>query len=253
MIPTWASFLAFLFHGLLRSQTSQGSSSSSTPSASASPLSSRGITSHKPSSTACASPSFLRRAHWDRTLDFAFRDASPYNSVVMGSPDLARTGTAKQERQNATMRHKIGRTRRLAYCFSKRFENHVASVALGYVWYNVGWIVKGLRMTPAMAVGATDHLWTIEEFHDAITEAAKEPVSKPEKRAAGAPDARMDLPRVAERAGLPARAPRRRRGPRDACGAPAHRPGRCARCGGTRAALRRERPRGPLLLDRSEA
>lgn len=103
-------------------------------------------------------------------------------SVVFGSPDLARTSTAKQERQNATMRHKIGRTRRLVYCFSKRFENHVAAVALGYVWYNLGWIVKGLRMTPGMAVGATDHLWTIDEFHDAVTEAAKAPQSKPEKK-----------------------------------------------------------------------
>ena len=104
-------------------------------------------------------------------------------TVVFGSPDLARTSTAHNERQNGTMRHKIGRTRRLVYCFSKRFDHHVAAVALGYVWYNLGWIVKGLRMTPAMAVGATEHLWTIEEFHDAITELAKgEPVAKPEKR-----------------------------------------------------------------------
>lgn len=80
------------------------------------------------------------------------------------------------------MRHKIGRTRRLCYAFSKKYDHHVAAVALGYVWYNLGWIVKGLRMTPAMAVGATDRLWTIEEFHDAITEAAREPEAKPEKR-----------------------------------------------------------------------
>lgn len=79
--------------------------------------------------------------------------------------------------------HKIGRTRRLVYCFSKRFDHHVAAVALGYVWYNLGWIVKGLRMTPGMAVGATEHLWTIEEFHDVITDLARgEPVAKPEKQ-----------------------------------------------------------------------
>jgi len=101
---------------------------------------------------------------------------------VFGTPDLARTSTAYQERNNGTMRHKIGRTRRLVYCFSKRFENHVASVALGYVWYNLGCIVRTLRVTPAMACGATDHLWTIEEFHDAITAAAQEPEAKPEKR-----------------------------------------------------------------------
>jgi IS1 family transposase len=103
-------------------------------------------------------------------------------TVVFGSPDLDRCGTAHMERQNGTMRHKIGRTRRLAYCFSKRFENHVAAVALGYVWYNVGWIVKGLRMTPAMAVGALDRLITIDEFHDLITEAARVPQDKPVKQ-----------------------------------------------------------------------
>lgn len=68
---------------------------------------------------------------------------------VFGSPDLARTSTAHNERNSGTMWHKIGRTRRLVYCFSKRFENHVASSAWGYVWYNLGWIVKGLRVTPA--------------------------------------------------------------------------------------------------------
>ncbi len=102
--------------------------------------------------------------------------------TVYGAPNMDKVSTAHQERQNGTMRHKIGRTRRLCYAFSKKYDHHVAAVALGYVWYNLGWIVKGLRMTPAMAVGATDRLWTIEEFHDAITEAAREPEAKPEKK-----------------------------------------------------------------------
>ena len=137
-------------------------------------------------------------------------------TVVFGTPDLARTNTAKQERQNGTMRHKIGRTRRLAYCFSKRFDHHVAAVALGYVWYNVGWIVKGLRMTPAMAVGATDRLWTIEEFHDAITALVDAPEAKPEKKplahrtpattARPLPDGRGFL-RVVQGGGSPSPAP----------------------------------------------
>lgn len=102
--------------------------------------------------------------------------------AVFGAPDLAKTSTAHIERNNLTMRHHVGRIRRLCLAFSKRFDHHCHAVALGYVWYNVGCIVKGLRMTPAMAVGATDRLWTIEEFHDAITELAKTGEAKPEKR-----------------------------------------------------------------------
>lgn len=102
--------------------------------------------------------------------------------TVYGSPDLDETSTAHVERQNCTMRHQIGRIRRLCLAFSKRFDRHCYAVNLGYVWYNVGWVVKGLRMTPAMAVGATDRLWSIEEFHDAITELATAPTSKPERK-----------------------------------------------------------------------
>ena len=112
------------------------------------------------------------------TAPKAPRDPSQAGAAVTAED----VSTALQERQNGTMRHKIGRTRRLCYGFSKRFDHHVAAVALGYVWYSLGWIAKGLRMTPAMAAGVTDRLWTIEEFHDAITEAAREPEAKPEKK-----------------------------------------------------------------------
>jgi IS1 family transposase len=102
--------------------------------------------------------------------------------TVYGSPDHDRTSTAHVERNNLTMRHHIGRIRRLCLAFSKRFDHHCHAVALGYVWYNVGCIVKGLRMSPAMAVGALDTLMTIEEFHDVITEMASEPIAKPVKQ-----------------------------------------------------------------------
>lgn len=101
--------------------------------------------------------------------------------AVFGAPDLSKTSTAHVERNNLTMRHHVGRIRRLCLAFSKRFDHHCHAVALGYVWYNLGTIVKGLRMTPGMAVGATDRLWTIEEFHDAITDLAKGEESKPVK------------------------------------------------------------------------
>ncbi|MFO0591440.1 MAG: transposase [Polyangiaceae bacterium] len=102
--------------------------------------------------------------------------------TVYGAPDLASASTAYIERQNATMRHKIGRTRRLVYAFSKRIENHIAAVALNMAWYNLGTIVRTLRVTPAIAAGVVDRVFTIEDFHDAIT-AEVEPVAKPEKKA----------------------------------------------------------------------
>ena len=71
--------------------------------------------------------------------------------TVYGAPDLDTASTAYIERQNGTMRHKIGRMRRLVYAFSKKVENHRAACALNYAWYNLGCIVRTLRVTPAMA------------------------------------------------------------------------------------------------------
>lgn len=39
-------------------------------------------------------------------------------------------------------------------------------------------ILRTTRVTPAMAAGVTDRVWTLEEFHDAIT-AETAPVEKP--------------------------------------------------------------------------
>lgn len=98
--------------------------------------------------------------------------------TVYGTPDLDTASTAYIERQNGTMRHRIGRMRRLCYAFSKKVENHRAACALNYAWYNLGTILRTTRVTPAMAAGVTDRVWTIEEFHDAIA-AEVLPVEKP--------------------------------------------------------------------------
>ncbi len=101
--------------------------------------------------------------------------------VIYGAPDLDRASTAYVERNNGTMRHTIGRMRRLCYAFSKRMRNHRASVALNYVHYNFCHIVKTLRVTPAMAAGITDHVWDIEEFFGGVISApaAEPPEAKP--------------------------------------------------------------------------
>jgi hypothetical protein len=67
------------------------------------------------------------------------------------------------------MRHLLV-TRGRAYCdhgpnaFSKKLGNHALSVALHYMHYNFCRIHKTLRITPAMAAGVTDKLWSISDI-----------------------------------------------------------------------------------------
>ena len=53
---------------------------------------------------------------------------------------------------------------RLTNAFSKKIENHVASVALRCMYYNFVRIHQTLRVTPAMAAGLTGRLWSIQDL-----------------------------------------------------------------------------------------
>ncbi len=55
---------------------------------------------------------------------------------------------------------------RLTNAFSKKIENHVASLAIHYMHYNFVRIhrIVSLRVTPAMAAGVTDRLWSFEDL-----------------------------------------------------------------------------------------
>lgn len=108
------------------------------------------------------------------------RDPFITKKVVFGAPNLDKASTAYIERQNGTMRHHIGRIRRLCLAFSKQFENHSAAVALGYVHYNLCHVVSTLRVTPAMAAHATDHVWDLHELLNALLTA--EPCEAPAKQ-----------------------------------------------------------------------
>jgi hypothetical protein len=59
---------------------------------------------------------------------------------------------------------------RLTNGFSKKLDNHVAAVGLFVAHYNLCRVHEALRMTPAMALGVTDHIWTIGELIEAATE-----------------------------------------------------------------------------------
>jgi hypothetical protein len=82
---------------------------------------------------------------------------------IEGSPDLAFVSTSHVERSNLTIRMQNRRFTRLTNAFSKKFENHMHMVALYTVWYNFIKMHKTLRMTPALAAGITDKLWSMDD------------------------------------------------------------------------------------------
>jgi IS1 family transposase len=84
--------------------------------------------------------------------------------TVMGDPDPKHVSTSFVERQNLTMRMSNRRFTRLTNAFSKKLENHGHMVALHFMHYNFGRLHKTLRITPAMAAGITDHVWSLEEI-----------------------------------------------------------------------------------------
>lgn len=84
--------------------------------------------------------------------------------VVSGDPDPKHVSTSFVERQNLMMRMGMRRFTRLINAFSKKVENHAAMVAIHFLYYNFARIHKTLRVTPAMAAGLSDRVWSLEEI-----------------------------------------------------------------------------------------
>jgi len=97
---------------------------------------------------------------------------SSTTEVIIGAPNPKHISTSYVERQNLTMRMSMRRFTRLTNAFSKKLENHVASIALYYMHYNFCRIHKTLKVTPAMEAGVSDHVWELEEVI-ALLEAAE--------------------------------------------------------------------------------
>jgi IS1 family transposase len=83
---------------------------------------------------------------------------------IVGYPDPEHVSTSYIERANLTMRMGMRRFTRLTNGFSKKIENHSASVAIHLMHYNFARIHKTLRITPTMAAGLSDHVWSLEEI-----------------------------------------------------------------------------------------
>jgi IS1 family transposase len=86
-------------------------------------------------------------------------------TAVSGTP--RHISTSYIERQNLTLRMSQRRLTRLSNGFSKKYENHCAAIALYATHYNFCRVHETLRITPAMHLGVTDHVWTISELIDA--------------------------------------------------------------------------------------
>ena len=95
-----------------------------------------------------------------------------------GSPDIAHVSTSYVERQNLTMRMSMRRFTRLKNAFSKKFDNHVHALSLYFVFYNFCRIHKALLMSPAMAAGVTDRLWSFEDVIARIDADAPAPAKR---------------------------------------------------------------------------
>jgi IS1 family transposase len=99
--------------------------------------------------------------------------------VVTGNPDPEHISTSYVERQNLTMRMSMRRFTRLTNAFSKKLENHMAALALYFMYYNFVRIHQTLRVSPAMAAGVTGKLWSVYDIvaliekREAETSAAK--------------------------------------------------------------------------------
>lgn len=107
--------------------------------------------------------------------------------TVEGRPDPRHISTSHVERMNLSIRMQNRRFTRLTNAFSKKLDNHIHALALYFAFYNFCRIHKSLRMSPAMAAGITDRLWSLEDVIAKIDKMTPAPAKRGpyRKRTAG--------------------------------------------------------------------
>ncbi|HEY4167764.1 MAG TPA: transposase [Reyranella sp.] len=128
---------------------------------------------------------YFRQAHYGQIVKSYSADANGTGPARRYSPgvvvavnkrvlwgDPAKISTSYVERQNLSLRMSQKRFARLSNGFSKKLRNHKAAVALYVAHYNLCRVHESLRATPAMALGLTDHVWSVEELIAAASMAA---------------------------------------------------------------------------------
>lgn len=96
----------------------------------------------------------------------------------------SRISTSLVERQNLSVRTSQRRFTRLSLGYSKKLENHRAAVSLYVTHYNLCRVHATIRMTPALALGVSDHIWSVAELVEAAL-AVTEPPPEPQGRQVG--------------------------------------------------------------------
>jgi IS1 family transposase len=92
---------------------------------------------------------------------------------VFGEPVTELVSTSFVERNNLTVRMGVRRYTRLTNAFSKKLENHVAATALHFAHYNFVRRHQTLRVSPAMASGLSQKLWTTGDLLEAVLDGVR--------------------------------------------------------------------------------
>lgn len=104
-------------------------------------------------------------------------DTGAKKMKVSCNPDKKFVSISHVERQDLSMRMHMRRFTRPTNAFSKKIDSHIHALSLYFVFYNFVRVHKSLRMSPAMAAGIADGLWSMEDIA-ALIEANEAPAKK---------------------------------------------------------------------------
>jgi IS1 family transposase len=104
--------------------------------------------------------------------------------AVAGVP--SHISTSYVERNNLSIRMGMKRFARLSNGFSKKIDCHLAAISLHVAFYNLCRTHEALRMTPAMALGIADRVWSVGDLIEAALKAVPtKPTPTPAQRRKG--------------------------------------------------------------------
>ncbi len=83
---------------------------------------------------------------------------------IEGNPDMKHISSSYGKKQNLRLRKSMRRSARLPDGFTNKIENHCHALSLYFMFHNFVRIHNTLRMSPAMAAGITDKLWSMEDI-----------------------------------------------------------------------------------------
>ena len=105
-------------------------------------------------------------------VDYAMvkKELNFLKTVHQGQPDLDRANTTFIERCNLTVRMQLRRHARRTNAHSKTLDGHHAAIALHFAFYHWCRVHETLRVTPAMEMGLTNHIWSVGELIETALE-----------------------------------------------------------------------------------